>query len=75
MKNFGRISTYLDDLVPASADNDGVLGIGAESHARNPLSVSLVGDGVFAVSEGVPELDRSVTRAGNDLSVVGREGD
>jgi hypothetical protein len=49
-----ELLTYLDDLIPASADNDGVLGVGAESHARNPLSVSLVGDGVFAVSERVP---------------------
>lgn len=29
----------------------------------------------LALSEGVPELDGSVTRTGNDLTVVGGEGD
>ena len=37
--------------------------------------MTLVGDGVLAVTEGVPELDRPVTGTGNDLSVVGRERD
>ena len=37
--------------------------------------MALVGDGVLAVTEGVPELDCPVTGTGNDLSVVGREGD
>ena len=66
--------TYLDEFVPASGDDDGVLGVGAEAHARNPLGVALVGDGVLAVSKSVPELDGAVTGAGNDLTVVGGEG-
>jgi hypothetical protein len=37
--------------------------------------VALVGDGVLAVTEGVPQLDGAVTGAGNDLTVVGGEGD
>lgn len=37
--------------------------------------MTLVSDGELAVAEGVPELDCSVPRAGNDLAVVGREGD
>lgn len=37
--------------------------------------MALVGDGVFAVTEGVPELDGAVARPGNDLTVVGGEGD
>lgn len=37
--------------------------------------MALVGDGVLAVTEGVPQLDGAVTRAGDDLSVVGGEGD
>lgn len=69
------IFTYLDELIPARRDNDGVLGVGAEAHARHPLGVALVGDGVLAVTEGVPELDGTVTGARNDLAVVGREGD
>ena len=69
------VCTDLDKLVPASGDDDGVLGVRAEADARSPLGVALVGDGVLAVTEGVPELDGSVTRTGNDLAVVGGEAD
>ena len=37
--------------------------------------MTLVGDSVLAVSESVPELDRSVAGTGNDLAVVGGERD
>lgn len=37
--------------------------------------MAVVGDGVLAVSEGVPELDRVIAGSGDDLSVVGRERD
>ena len=67
--------TYLDELVPAGGDNDGVLGVGAEANAGNPLGVALVGDGVLAVTEGVPQLDGAVTGSGDDLAVVGGERD
>lgn len=67
--------TYLDELVPARGDNDGVLGVGREADARHPLGVALVGDGVLAVTEGVPQLDGAVARAGDDLAVVGGERD
>jgi len=70
-----RISTYLDELVPAGGDNHGVLGVGAESDARDPVGVALVGDGVLAVTEGVPELDGAVARTRDDLAVVGGERD
>lgn len=74
--NFGDGDfTYLDELVPAGGDNDGVLGVGREADAGNPLSVALLGDGELAVTEGVPQLDGAVARAGNDLAVVGGEGD
>jgi hypothetical protein len=66
---------YLDELIPAAGHDDRVLGVGAEADARNPLSVALVGDGELAVTEGVPQLDGAVSRAGNDLSVVGGERD
>ena len=42
--------TYLNKLVPASRNNDGVLGVGAEAHARHPVGVALVGDGELAVT-------------------------
>ena len=67
--------THLDELVPAGRDDDGVLGVGREAHARDPLGVALVGDGVLAVAERVPELDGPVARAGDDLAVVGGERD
>lgn len=65
---------HLDKLVPSTADDDGILWVRAESNARNPVGVSLLGDGELAVAEGVPELDGAVARSGDDLSVVGREG-
>lgn len=37
--------------------------------------MALVGDGVLAVTKSVPQLDGAVARAGNDLAVVGGEGD
>lgn len=67
--------TYLDHLVPSGGDDDGVLRVGGESHARDPLGVAFVSDGVLAVTEGVPQLDGSVTRSGDDLTVVGGERD
>ena len=76
MWNCWRIEcTHLDELVPTSGDDDGVLGVGGEAHARDPLGVALVGDGVLAVTKGVPELDGSVARSGDDLAVVGGERD
>ena len=68
-----EVVAYLNKFVPASADNDRILRIGAEAHARNPLGVALVCDGKFAVSQSVPELDCAVTRSRDDLTVVGRE--
>ena len=70
-----RRAAYLDDLVPASRDDDGVLRVRAEAHAADPLGVALVGDGELAVAEGVPQLDGAVAGAADDLAVVGGEGD
>lgn len=36
--------------------------------------MALVGDGELAVTEGVPQLDRTVAGAGDNLAVVGGEG-
>lgn len=67
--------SYLNKLVPSRADNNWVLRVWAEAYARDPVGVSLLGDSELAVSKGVPELDGSVAGSGNDLSVVGGEGD
>lgn len=70
-----RSSTHLDDLVPASRDNDGVGGVGREAYAADPLGVAVLLDVELALAEGVPELDGAVTRARDDLTVVGAEAD
>ena len=37
--------------------------------------MAVVNDVELALAEGVPELDAAVTRGGDDLTVVGGEGD
>lgn len=34
--------TYLDHLVPAAGDNDGVAAVGGEAHTRCPLRMALI---------------------------------
>ena len=65
---------HLNKLVPSAANNDRVLRVRAESNARDPIGVTLLSDSELAISKGVPELDCSIAGAGNDLSVVGGEG-
>ena len=66
---------HLNKFVPTTADNDWVLRVWAEAHTRYPLRMALVSDGVFAVAEGVPQLDGTVAGSRNDLTVIGGEGD
>jgi len=70
---YGR-KAYLDELIPTSADNDRVGRVGAEADTRHPFGVSLVGDGKFAVSQCIPQLDCPITRPRDDLAVVGGKG-
>mmetsp|Transcript_4219 Transcript_4219/g.7394 ORF Transcript_4219/g.7394 Transcript_4219/m.7394 type:complete len:324 (+) Transcript_4219:19-990(+) len=65
---------YLNKLVPASRNDERVANRRREANARDPLGVLVIGDGVLALAEGVPELDGLVATARNDLTVVGREG-
>ena len=37
--------------------------------------MAFICNGVFAVAQGIPQLDGTVARARDDLSVIGREGD
>ena len=37
--------------------------------------MTLIGNGKFAVTQCVPQFDRAIPRAGDDLTVVGGEGD
>ena len=64
----------LDQLVPAARDDQRVGRRGREAHARDPLGVAVLLDGVLALTERVPQLDRLVARARHDLAVVSREG-
>lgn len=63
----------LDLSVPTARNDDGVVVVGREAHARNPVRVSFFLDGVLALGKGVPQLDRLVAAARDDLTVVGRE--
>jgi len=64
----------LHGSVPAARDDDRVGDVRRESHARYPITVRILSDGVFALSESVPQLDGLVSRARHDLTIVGREG-
>ena len=57
-----------DELVPAARHDDRGIRGWAEAHARDPLSVALLLDGVLALAKGVPQLDGLVVGGG-------REGD
>jgi len=70
----GRELPDLNKLVPSTADNDRILRVWAESYTRNPVGVALLGDSELAVTKSVPELDCSIAGPGDNLSVVGREG-
>jgi len=64
----------LDFSVPTTRNQQGVLGRGGESDTRDPVLVLLLGEGEFAFTQGVPELDRLVSTARCDLPVVSGEG-
>jgi len=66
---------HLNVFVPSSGNNDGVLVVGGESHTGNPVTVSVLLDGVLALGKSVPKLDGLIPGSGHDLSVVSREGD
>ena len=66
----------LDSLIPRRRDNGGLTRAGTEPNTANPIGVSItILNGVLALTEGVPELDSTVTGSRNDLTVVDRESD
>jgi hypothetical protein len=66
----------LDELVPTARDDQGLLSGGRETHARNPLGVTLVGgEGQLELTQGVPQVDLLVTGTRDDVTVVGGESD
>jgi len=51
----------------------GVLVDGRGPDARDPILVAAILDGVFALGQSVPKLDRLVSSSRDDLPVIGRE--
>ena len=52
---------HLNDVVPSGTHQQRVLGVGAEPNTANPLRMAVLLDGVLALSQGVPQLDRLVS--------------
>lgn len=52
----------LHNTVPAARHDDRVGRGRREPNARHPVGVALLGDGVLALAEGVPELDGSANQ-------------
>jgi hypothetical protein len=46
-----------------------------KSECHVPLGVTIIFDIVFALAESIPKFDCSVTRTGDNLSIVGAEAD
>jgi len=65
---------HLHKFVPSSGHNDGVLNVGGESNTADPLCVTLLINGVFTLSKGIPQLNSLVSGARHNLSVVSGEG-
>lgn len=65
---------YLDQFVPSARNDDRELVGRGKANARNPFGVSFIVDGVLAFTEDVPQLDVAITRTGDNLTVVNREG-
>jgi hypothetical protein len=64
----------LKSTIPTDGGEVGVLGDGGVSDAGNPIRVVVGFVGVLAISEGVPELEGSVSTSRDDLSVIKGEG-
>jgi len=75
LQSAGRELPDLNQLVPTTADNDWILGVWAESHTRDPIAMPFLSNGELAVTESIPELDGSISRSGDNLSVIGGERD
>lgn len=67
---------HLDEFIPTARDDDRVRRCRGESNARNPLRVAFVFlNRVFALAQSVPQFNRLISGAGDDLSVVHGERD
>jgi len=64
----------LNEVIPAAGDSDRGGRIGREGNVRDPLSVAVLLKGELALTKSVPQLDKTITTARHDLTVVRREG-
>ena len=64
---------YLDVFIPSTRDDDGVRVVGREPNAGHPVGVTLLLDGVLALSKGVPQLDGLVAGSRDNLTIVSGE--
>ncbi|MDG2774649.1 hypothetical protein P7M68_24350, partial [Vibrio parahaemolyticus] len=65
----------LNGAVPRGRNNSGLKGARAETDAAYPIRMRIaVLDCVLTLSQGVPQLDRAVTRGRHDLTVVNGKG-
>jgi len=63
----------LDKTIPAARNSNRGGRVGGEGNIRNPLGVTLFLKGELALTKSVPELDKTITTARHDLTVVRRE--
>jgi len=73
LKSHGCVVPNLDCLIPRSRNDEGSLGILEELNCGNPVSVSALLNGEFALTNGVPDLEVLVSATAGNLSVVGGE--
>lgn len=63
----------LNGTIPTAWHDDWVGVVWRETNAWNPVRVAFILDGVFALSQSVPQFDGLVPWAGNDLTIVSTE--
>jgi len=63
----------LNKVIPAAGNSNRGGRVGGEGNIRDPLGVTLVLKGEFALTKSVPELDKTITTARHDLTVISRE--
>lgn len=70
LKGHGLVVPHFDGLIKWSWDDDGGFNVLVESNARDPISMSVLLNSEFALSNSVPDLKVSVNTTTGDLSVV-----
>jgi hypothetical protein len=51
---------YLNKFIPSSGNNQRILAGRTEPHAADPVLVAVLRDGVFALSQSVPQFDAAI---------------